>query len=177
MKKWIITLVCAAIGIIVFSRFYINVNAKYENITINRVVDQAKNAKFSFKILDKNFLDKEEIIEKYDTSMWADGYGDDYKAVVIDVEITNITGEEQLLETYSYELSTLGWSNGLCSPLFQQMNEEDSVLTLSPGESVTLSLPFFLLQMHFSDYYWNNPEEIEFEYIISKYPVRTEIII
>ena len=175
MKKWIISIVVAAVAIVIFCGFYANNNAKFEKITINQVVGEANNKTFKFNVLDKKILNENEIKNAYDISGWGDCYEEKFAVVVIDVEITNITEAEQLLETYAYELTSLGWANGVCAPLYQQMNEEDSAIILKAGETITLSLPFFLLESHFKESTWNDLEQVVFSYIISKYPIRTEI--
>lgn len=177
MKKWIITIVFAVVAIAIFCGFYTKNSSKFDKITINQVSEEAQNRDFVFSLLDKRILHEDEVKSNYDISGWGDSYDEEFAVAVIDMKITNITDEEQLLEVYAYELSTLGWANGVCAPLYQQMNEGDMALILEAGESVSLSLPFFLLESHFKESTWDDLENVVFTYLISKYPVRTEMLI
>lgn len=96
----------------------------------------------------------------------------DALAVVVVADMTN-QGTEDLRASPTYlTLQTGSWANGVSTTLFRSLNGgHDPALTLSPGESVTVLIPFEIWRSSFGyNGYWDTLAHRDYQLITAIFP-------
>ncbi len=160
---------------------YVNYTAPSIPCIEHSIGDKIDGGSFSlsvvgFKVYDGNYV--EQIAPGY-TSYFGDqddadsGGTNNFKLIVVDVEVTNGSTEKLRLELTSLMLQSDAWKNGISLTLLESFNEESpkELGTFESNSSKIISLPYELLSVQFKNSAdWDVVVQRDYDLVLSVYP-------
>lgn len=117
-----------------------------------------------------------EYIEGFDVTYVDDqGKDMDERILLAELEVKNISEEETYFSAGSCGLRSGAYTQGLSMDYYVNFNSEQSdayYLSVAPGESTTVYLPYHLFRTQFSQSAWEKLDNRTFEIVFSLYPVK-----
>ena len=111
------------------------------------------------------------LVPEYVDPSIEDGTSDDMKALLVGVEITNISSEIQRVHARDFTAQSGAWANGLYAPLYMALNDDAStIIALEPGEEIRRTFVYLMYDMQFCSNDWKRVGEREFDLVLALYP-------
>lgn len=131
---------------------------------------------FTLMVNNAAFMDEARTQEIFQDELLDD---QNLRCIVVDLTVQNKGTETGHIEISSFILESGAWKNGIHYTAFLQLNEDQPqaslLLTLEPGESRTLRLPYTMIESHFRPVQWKTVEHRTYSLTYSLYPVKQTI--
>lgn len=110
--------------------------------------------------------------------MFQDIIVDEYELIgcYVNIEIVNKGDSEKRIAIGDYVLTSLGWKQSVCFPVFKVLNK-NCKSALKPGESETYVLPYTISSNMFTSKQWKEVKNRRYSVVFSLYPVKREVYV
>lgn len=177
MHKKIIVIV-SVILFIVFIVCAVRINKTYPNPSVEQYdkTQMVESDGFSISIKKARFASEEErdMFWKEEKELYGDCEG-----YFITFKVINTGNEEKHCNLGEWCLITDTYAQGVDLEHVYEVNEENVAgkLTLKPGESCTITVPFMIGKVNFTDEQWKHIRDQQFRVVLSLYPVKKEFVL
>jgi len=174
-KKHIAIIIVLVIVAVLSSIRLISLNSKYPSPSVDRypVNHFAPYNQFELKITGSEFMDVNTVNEVFKEEI---SFGQDIKCIIVDLTVKNSGEQKKQIEIYNFILESLAWKNGINLAAFMQINEDNDNATLAPtlesGESLSLKLPFTMINDNFKQNQWSEVENRKYSLVYNLYPTK-----
>jgi hypothetical protein len=131
------------------------------------------------RLLDSPQID--ELIPGFESGMLDDSGRpldkESVRMLVVELEVTNYSSEEQQVALYDFVAASRAWNNGTDMLSFMELNEGNGpALTMGANQSRTVLMPFPLIESQFqSAADWGAAADRPFDLVLTRYPIKTVI--
>lgn len=160
--------------VVLFSAWRIyQVNAAFpaaEKVYVELGEDYLTEENFIVCVHSMRLLDKQQLEERYGEYIGLlEHY--DYKGVIAEVGIKNISAEQRKFELYQFYLETDEYfTDGIDMDMYILENQDFSVITLEGGEERIVYLVYSMRENRFSEANWRGMEHTAFYLVRERYP-------
>jgi hypothetical protein len=158
------------------------INAEHPSPTLveRQQGETIRGGNFELTVTQTRLLSHEELLElapTYEIDL-LDEHGEKVdgskiRMLAVDVNITNISTDEQELRLYQFSARSKAWRNDVDMFTFLDLNDTGSlVLSLPGGESTHVILPYFMGEVQFKNAEdWARAKERPYDLVLATYPV------
>ncbi len=188
MKKILIVPLCAMIVLaVIFSAIritYLNntyPNPKIIEHKIGEIIDGGgvsvrvkKSELIGGQEFEDSFKNYTQLVENDDGSVVS---GEQYKVLLIYIDITNKTSKIQNISVAQMYAETLTWTNGIDAEIFGMLNKDNNVfdpqyLEIDPDKNKSIVLTYMMYDFQFQKKDWEEVKISNFDLSLSRYPVK-----
>lgn len=129
----------------------------------------------TLKVLDFRSIDYsrlQELVPGYLDSSIEEGSASDMRALMVDVEITNVSNNIQKAHVRDFHLESGAWMNGLYAPLYMSINDDPfTIIELQTGETAQRTLVYLIYNVSMNNRTdWSKVEERSYSLELALYP-------
>ncbi len=124
---------------------------------------------------EERFKNYTQLVENDDGSVVR---GEQYKVLLIYMDITNQTSETQNISIAQMYAETLTWTNGIDAEIFGMLNKDESnfvdpqCLEIEPDQNKNIVLTYIMYDFQFQKNDWEEVKISNFDLSLSRYPVK-----
>lgn len=164
----------AVIGILGYEIVKINMDYPQAKIVVKEINEKGMVGNhIQFSVSSAEWMNRAQMLEKYGNVLeFSDKF--DYLGVIVNATLKNTGKKKENVELYKWYLeSDTYYCNGLDMEMFFEDNEEAALnFTLKKGEERTVSLPYSISSVSFSEKEWEKFKEDTFYIVSERYPVK-----
>ncbi len=170
--------VAALLFIIAFIFCAVRINKMYPNPIVEQYgkSNKIENDGFEVSIENTRFASEEEkdMYWKEEKELYGDCEG-----YFVTFKITNVGNQEKHCNLGECCIETDTYAQGMDLEKVYEVNDGNVAdkFTLKPGETSTVTVPFMIGKVSFTDSQWKNIKEQQFRVVLSLYPVKKEIVL
>ena len=122
-----------------------------------------------------SFKNYTQLVENDDGSVVR---GEQYKVLLIYMDITNQTSETQNISVAQMYAETLTWTNGIDAEIFGMLNKDENnfvdpqCLEIEPDQNKNIVLTYIMYDFQFQKNDWEEVKISNFDLSLSRYPVK-----
>lgn len=172
-KIFLFSIIILCFALFVFR--FVSLNNEYpapvlKNYNTNQIIPYGQ---FVMKVNSYYFLDTEMVKSTFNEELNA---GQNLKCVIVNINVKNVGKSEKNVELYPFVLESGAWKNGINLNAFKKINRDNKNATLEPTlkpeESLSIKLPFTMIDKHFKLKQWKIVESRKYSLVLSLYPTK-----